>query len=261
LLRRWGPNKVKKQMTVVKTEAEVAAMRKAGRVVASVLERLKKEVKPGIKTKQLDVVAAEELKKWKAKPSFKGYRGYPATLCVSINDEIVHGIPGDRILKEGDIVSLDFGAYIEGFHGDAAITVGVGEISSKAKELLSVTKDALMVGIKSARDGVRLGDVSAQIQGYVEGKGFSVIREYCGHGIGRDLHEDPLVPNFGTRGEGIKLQKGMTLAVEPMVTNGDWRTRIDDNKWTVRTADNSLSAHFEHTIAIGNAEPEILTVL
>jgi methionyl aminopeptidase len=248
-------------MTVVKTEAEVAAMRKAGKVVASVLARLKKEVKPGIKTKQLDEVAAEELKKWKAKPSFKGYRGYPATLCVSINDEIVHGIPGERILKDGDIVSLDFGAYIEGFHGDAAITVGVGEISSKAKELLNVTEDALMVGIKSARDGVRLGDVSAQIQGYVEGKGFSVIREYCGHGIGRDLHEDPLVPNFGTRGEGIKLQKGMTLAVEPMVTNGDWRTRVDDNKWTVRTVDNSLSAHFEHTIAIGNAEPEILTVL
>jgi methionyl aminopeptidase len=248
-------------MTVVKTEAEVAAMRKAGRVVAAVLARLKKEVKPGIKTKQLDEVAAEELKKWKAKPSFKGYRGYPATLCVSINDEIVHGIPGERILKDGDIVSLDFGAYIGGFHGDAAITVGVGEISSKAKELLNVTEDALMVGIKSARDGVRLGDVSAQIQGYVEGKGFSVIREYCGHGIGRDLHEDPLVPNFGTRGEGIKLQKGMTLAVEPMVTNGDWRTRVDDNKWTVRTADNSLSAHFEHTIAIGNAEPEILTVL
>lgn len=248
-------------MTVVKTEAEVAAMRKAGKVVAAVLARLKNEVKPGIKTKQLDKIAVNELKKWRAKPSFKGYRGYPATLCVSINDEVVHGIPGDRVLNEGDIVALDFGAYVDGFHGDAAITVGVGEISSVARELLSVTEDALMAGIKNARSGVHLGDISAEIQGYVEGKGFSVIREYCGHGIGRDLHEDPLVPNFGTRGEGIALQKGMTLAVEPMVTNGDWRTRIDDNKWTVRTADSSLSAHFEHTIAIGNAEPEILTVL
>lgn len=248
-------------MTVVKTDAEVAMMRKAGRIVATVLMRLKNEIKPGIKTEKLDRIAAEELRKLKAKPSFKGYRGYPATLCVSINDEIVHGIPGNRTLKEGDIVSLDFGAYVDGFHGDAAITVGVGGISQKAQELLNVTEDALMAGIKSARDGVRLGDVSAEIQGYVEGKGFSVIREYCGHGIGRDLHEDPLVPNFGIHGEGIMLQKGMTLAIEPMVTNGDWHTHIDDNKWTVRTADNSLSAHFEHTIAIGNAEPEILTVL
>ena len=248
-------------MTVVKTDAEVAMMRKAGRIVATVLMRLKNEIKPGIKTEKLDRIAAEELRKLKAKPSFKGYRGYPATLCVSINDEIVHGIPGNRTLKEGDIVSLDFGAYVDGFHGDAAITVGVGGISQKAQELLNVTEDALMAGIKCARDGVRLGDVSAEIQGYVEGKGFSVIREYCGHGIGRDLHEDPLVPNFGIRGEGIMLLKGMTLAIEPMVTNGDWHTRIDDNKWTVRTADNSLSAHFEHTIAVGNAEPEILTVL
>jgi methionyl aminopeptidase len=248
-------------MTIIKSEEEVAVMRKAGRIVAAVLERLKKEVKPGIKTTQLDAVAVDELKKWKAKASFKGYRGYPASLCVSINDEIVHGIPGDRVLREGDIVSLDFGAYFDGFHADAALTVGAGKISPQAQELLDVTEAALMFGIKDARGGAHLGDVSAAIQGYVERKGFSVIREYSGHGIGRDLHEDPHVPNFGLRGQGPVLQKGIALAIEPMVTAGDWRTRLDDNKWTVHTADNSLSAHFEHTIAIGNAEPEILTVL
>jgi methionyl aminopeptidase len=226
-----------------------------------VLERLKKEVKPGIKTKQLDIVAVEELRKQKAKASFKGYRGYPSSLCVSINDEIVHGIPGDRVLKEGDIVSLDFGAYVGGFHGDAAITVGVGKIDENTQRLLDVTEAALMMGIKGARAGVNMGDVSAAIQEYVETRGFSVIREYCGHGIGRDLHEDPHVPNFGFPGQGPVLQKGMTIAIEPMVTAGDWRTRLDDNDWTVHTADNSISAHFEHTIAIDDTESEILTVL
>jgi methionyl aminopeptidase len=248
-------------MTDIKSEGEVAVMREAGRVVAAVLDKLKKEVKPGIKTKQLDKMAREELRKWGAKPSFKGYMGYPASLCVSINDEVVHGIPGERVLKEGDIVSLDFGAYLDGFHGDAAVTVGVGKIGNQAQKLLEVTEAALMVGIDAARSGARLGDVSASIQKYVESRGFSVVREYCGHGIGRELHEDPQVPNFGTGGTGLLLKKGMTLAVEPMVTAGDWRTRLDENKWTVHTVDDSLSAHFEHTIAIGDAEPEILTVL
>jgi methionyl aminopeptidase len=248
-------------MTVIKSAEEVTIMRKSGRIVAAVLERLKKEVKPGVKTKQLDVVAVDELKKRGAKASFKGYRGYPASLCVSINDEVVHGIPGERVIEEGDIVSLDFGAYVDGFHSDAAVTVGVGKLNSKAQELLDVTEAALMAGIKKARCGVYLGDVSAAIQTYVETRGFSVVREYCGHGIGRDLHEDPQVPNFGLPGNGQVLKKGVTLALEPMVTTGDWRTRLDDNRWTVRTADNSLSAHFEHTIVIGNAEPEVLTVL
>ena len=248
-------------MTDIKSEGEVAVMREAGRVVAAVLDKLKKEVKPGVKTKQLDRMAREELGKWGAKASFKGYMGYPASLCVSINDEVVHGIPGERVLKEGDIVSLDFGAYLDGFHGDAAVTVGVGKISNQAQKLLEVTEAALMVGIDAARSGARLGDVSASIQKYVESRGFSVVREYCGHGIGRDLHEDPQVPNFGTGGTGLLLKRGMTLAVEPMVTAGDWRTRLDENKWTVHTVDDSLSAHFEHTIAIGDAEPEILTVL
>jgi methionyl aminopeptidase len=248
-------------MTVIKSPQEVAIMRQAGKIVAKTLQRLTEEIKPGIKTSHLDSVAASEIKKYGAKASFKGYRGFPASLCVSVNDEIVHGIPGERELNSGDIVSLDFGAIVNGFHGDGAITVGVGKISSKAQELVAVTEAALMVGIKQARDGAHLGDVSAAIQDFVETRGFSVIREYSGHGVGRDLHEDPLVPNFGPPDEGPVLRKGMTLAIEPMVTTGDWRTRVAGNKWTVLTIDGSLAAHFEHTIAISENEAEILTLL
>ena len=247
-------------MTIIKSSEEIALMRKAGKVVAVVLQKLKEEIKPGIKTGQLDVIAEKELKKWGAKASFKGYRGFPASLCVSVNEEIVHGIPGERVLEEGDIVSLDFGAYLAGFHGDAAITVGVGKIDAGRQTLLDVTEEALMVGIGAAQQGARLGDVSFAIQDYVEKRGFSVIREYCGHGIGRALHEDPQVPNFGDAGKGPVLQKGMAIAIEPMVATGDWRTRVGDDKWVVSTVDNSLSAHFEHTIAIGDTMPEILTV-
>lgn len=236
-------------------------MRRAGRVVAAVLERLKEEIKPGVVTRHLDMIAMREVRKYGARASFKGYRGFPAHLCVSVNDEIVHGIPADRELREGDIVSLDFGAVVNGFHGDAAITVGVGKISAQAEELISVARTALTIGIKAARCGGHVGDISAAIQGYVESRGFSVVREYSGHGIGRDLHEDPLVPNFGSPGEGPLLQKGMTLAVEPMVTAGDWRTRVAPNRWTVLTADGSLAAHFEHTIVITDDEPEILTLV
>jgi methionyl aminopeptidase len=248
-------------MTVIKSPQEVAIMRQAGKIVAKTLQRLTEEIKPGIKTSHLDSLAASELKKYGAKASFKGYRGFPASLCVSVNDEIVHGIPGERELNTGDIVSLDFGAVVNGFHGDGAITVGVGRISPKAQELMAITEAALMVGIKEARNGAHLGDVSAAIQNYVETRGFSVVREYSGHGVGRDLHEDPLVPNFGPSGEGPVLRKGMTLAIEPMVTTGDWRTRVASNKWTVLTVDGSLAAHFEHTIAISEDEAEILTLL
>lgn len=248
-------------MMVLKSPHEVAIMRQAGRIVAAILERLRAEIRPGMKTGHLDLVAMTELQKYGAAASFKGYRGFPAHLCVSVNDEIVHGIPGERPLNEGDIVSLDFGAIVNGFHGDAAITVGVGEISPKTRELLAVTEAALMVGIQAARSGNHIGDISAAIQNYVEARGFSVVREYSGHGVGRDLHEDPLVPNFGSPGEGPLLQKGMTLAIEPMVTAGDWRTCLGRNRWTVHTADGSLSAHFEHTIAICEDEPEILTLL
>jgi methionyl aminopeptidase len=229
--------------------------------VATILEILSKQVRPGMKTRELDIIAGREAERLGAKPSFKGYRGFPANLCVSVNDEIVHGIPGERVLNEGDIVSLDFGAIFDGFQGDAAVTVGVGEISSEAGRLLETTRAALKAGIAAAYPGARLGDISAAIQNWAESRGYSVVREYTGHGIGREMHEEPQIPNFGQPGTGPELRKGMTLALEPMVNIGDWRTRLDSNHWTVFTADGSLSAHFEHTIVITEAEPEVLTIL
>ncbi len=244
---------------VIKSDQEIATMRQASKIVVTVLEVLKLQVKPGMKTEELDVIAAREIKKLGAKPSFKGYRGFPANLCVSVNDEIVHGIPGTRVLHEGDIVSLDFGAIFMGFQGDAAVTVGVGNISPEAEQLMETTEGALKAGIAAAYPGTRLGDISAAIQHYAESKGYSVVREYTGHGIGREMHEEPQIPNFGQPGGGPVLKKGMTLALEPMVNIGDWRTRLGDNQWTVFTSDGSLSAHFEHTIAVTDAEPEVLT--
>lgn len=236
-------------------------MRRAGRVLAELLQVLKKELNAGMKTRDLDRITARELKRLGAKPSFLGYRGFPAHLCVSVNEEIVHGIPGERVIREGDIVSLDVGAIVGGFQGDAAITVGVGRVSPEAGELMSAAEGALKAGIAAARKGNRIGDMSSAIQRYAEAKGFSVVREYTGHGIGREMHEDPQIPNFGTHGEGMELVEGMTMALEPMVNQGTWRTRVAENHWTVVTADGKLSAHFEHTIAITNGEPDILTVL
>jgi len=246
---------------IIKSDQEMVTMRQAGRIVATVLEVLKSQVRPGMKTEELDVIAARELERLGAKPSFKGYRGFPANLCVSVNDEIVHGIPGKRVLQEGDIVSLDFGAIFRGFQGDAAVTVGVGDVSPEARQLMETTEGALKAGIAAACPGARLGDISATIQDYAESRGYSVVREYTGHGIGREMHEDPQIPNFGQPGHGPVLRKGMTLALEPMVNIGDWRTRLDDNHWTVFTSDGSLSAHFEHTIAVTDAEPAVLTSL
>lgn len=249
-------------MTIItKTEDEIAAMRQAGRIVAMILKTMVEQIRPGMETKELDTIAVRELEKRGAKSSFKGYRGFPANLCVSINEEIVHGIPGKRVLHEGDVVSLDFGAIFDGFQGDAAVTVGVGKISGESKELIDVTRGALEAGIKAAYAGARLGDVSYAIQDYVEHqrKGYKVVREYTGHGIGRDMHEEPQITNFGLPGSGPVLKKGMTLALEPMVNAGDWRTRVGDDQWTVYTYDNSLSAHFEHTIAVTDGEPEVLT--
>jgi len=246
---------------IIKSEREIAAIRQAGRVVAKVLEVLKSKVRPGIKTKELDIIVGSEMKRLGAKPTFKGYRGFPANLCVSVNDEIVHGIPGERVLAEGDIVSLDLGAIVNGFQGDAAITVGVGEISPEAKELMAATEGALNAGIRAAHAEARLGDISAAIQHYAESRGYSVVREYTGHGIGREMHEEPQIPNFGLPGTGPVLKKGMTFALEPMLNAGDWRTRVDSDHWTVRTADGSLSAHFEHTIAITDGEAEVLTLV
>ncbi|MFC1977101.1 type I methionyl aminopeptidase [Chloroflexota bacterium] len=252
---------------VVKSDQEMAAMRQAGRIVATILEVLKLQVRPGMKTEELDVIAAREIERLGAKSSFKGYRGFPATLCVSVNDEIVHGIPGKLVLHEGDIVSLDFGAIFAGFHGDAAVTVGVGRVSPEAKQLMETTEGALKAGIAAACPGARLGDISAAIQHYAESRGYSVVREYTGHGIGREMHEDPQIPNCTEPPGGLKagtgpvLKKGMTLALEPMVNIGGWLTRLGDDHWAVFTSDGSLSAHFEHTIAVTGAEPEVLTAL
>jgi methionyl aminopeptidase len=246
---------------IIKSAREIEIMRQAGRIVATVLAELKSQVKPGMKTRELDKIAERETEKLGAVPSFKGYHGYPASVCVSINDEIVHGIPGDRIMNEGDIVSIDFGAIYNDFQGDSAITVAVGTIAPEAEKLLEVTEGSLMAGIGAAHAGARLGDISAAIQDYAESRGYGVVREYTGHGIGRDMHEDPQIPNFGMPGQGPILKTGMTIALEPMINIGDWRTRVEDDNWTVRTSDGSLSAHFEHTIAITDNGSEILTTL
>ncbi len=246
---------------IIKSPSELAIMREAGRIVAVILDVLMKEVRPGITTGRLDAIAVQWFKKLGAKASFKGYRGFPASVCVSVNDEVVHGIPGSRVLKEGDIVAIDVGSIYNGFQGDAAVTVGVGRISKGAQALIDATRGALESGVRAARVGAHLGDVSAAIQSYVEARGFSVVREYVGHGIGREMHEPPQIPNYGTPGQGPILREGMTLALEPMVNMGDWRTKVQPDGWTVVTADGSLSAHFEHTIAIRGDQAEILTRL
>ena len=245
---------------VIKSEREISIMRQAGKIVAMVLKLLSDTLEPGMETRELDRIAVKEVKSLGARPSFKGYHGFPASLCVSINDEIVHGIPGKRILREGDIVSLDFGSVYDGFQGDAAVTVGVGGIRREARLLIDITRESLKKGIDKARDGARLGDISAAIQRHAEVKGYSVIREYTGHGIGRHMHEDPQIPNYGEPGTGPVLRKGMVFALEPMISIGDWHTRVGSDHWTVVTADGSLSAHFEHTIAITEGEAEVLTV-
>jgi len=244
-------------MVIIKSTEEIVIMRKCGKTLAAILDKLRTEIRPGIKTGQLDIIMAEESEKRGVIPSFKNYRGFPANLCVSVNDEIVHGIPGERILHEGDIVSLDVGVKLNGFHTDAAITIGVGRISKEAEDLIAVTEASLKSGIAQAISGAGVEDISSAIQHYVESKGFSVVREYTGHGVGRDLHEEPQIPNFVV-GKGPLLRKGMTLAIEPMVNAGDWHTKLAANQWTVLTADGSLSAHFEHTIAITDNEAEIL---
>jgi len=244
-------------MVIIKSNEEIAIMRKCGKILAALIDKLRVEVKPGIKTTHLDTIMAEQSNKRGVIPSFKNYRGFPANLCVSVNDEIVHGIPGERVLQEGDLVSLDVGAKLDGFHTDAAITIAVGRISKEAEELIAVTEGSLEAGIAQAINGAWIENISSAIQHYVESRGFSVVREYTGHGVGRDLHEEPSIPNFVV-GKGIRLRKGMALAIEPMVNAGDWHTKLAANQWTVLTADGSLSAHFEHTIAISDTGAEIL---
>ena len=246
---------------IIKSPNEIKVMREAGRIVALIHDALKKQVKPGITTGELDKIAVELFKEYGATASSKGYRGYPASICTSVNEEVVHGIPGKRVLKEGDLVAIDIVSAYNGFHGDSAITVEVGKVSKEAQKLTETTKGALEAGIGAARAGVHLGSVSAAIQEYVESRNFSVVREYVGHGIGRDMHEDPQIPNYGSPGQGPVLKRGMALALEPMVNEGGWRTRVLPDGWTVVTADGSLSAHFEHTIAITDGKAEILTQL
>jgi len=235
------------------------SMRRAGKIVGATLSVLQQAVRPGMKTRDLDAIAEREIRRLGGKPAFKGYRGFPATLCASINEEIVHGIPGDRVINEGDLIKLDLGAVMDGFIGDAAITLAVGDTSEEARKLIETTRLSLSEGIKTAKSGARVGDIGAAIQGFAESKGYGVVREYVGHGVGRFLHEEPQIPNYGPPGRGPLLRPGMTIAIEPMLNLGGWRTRLLDDQWTVVTADGSLSAHFEHTIAITDGEPEILT--
>jgi len=248
-------------MIALKSPAELAVMRRACGVAAQALRAVVDAVVPGITTRELDRVAEDRIRALGAVPAFLGYRGYPASLCASVNDEVVHGIPGRRRLREGEIVSVDLGAVVEGFHGDCAVTVPVGVISEPARELLRVTAESLEEGIRAVRAGARLGDVGAAIQRYVERHGFSVVREFAGHGVGRRLHEDPQIPNFGRPGSGVALQSGMTLAIEPMVNAGTHEVTMDPDGWTVRTKDGKLSAHFEHTVAVTAEGAEVLTRL
>jgi len=235
-------------------------MREAGRILAGTLQLLADRVRPGLIEKELDDIARREFQKRGVVPTFLGYHGYPATVCVSINDEIVHGIPGKREIMEGDVVSIDLGCTYKGFVADSAVTVGAGKLSPEAQQLVDTTRESVWRGIRAARGGARIGDIGHAIQTYVEAEGFSVVREYVGHGVGRQMHEDPQVPNYGTPDSGTLLRPGMVIAIEPMVNIGDWRTKKDSDNWTVRTLDGSLSAHFEHTIAITEGEAEVLTL-
>ena len=246
-------------MVILKSPEEIEKIRASDVIVANILNELRNMIKPGITTIELDRYSEELALKMGAKPAFKGYRGYPFSLCTSVNGEVVHGMPSDRALKAGDIISLDFGIYYKGYYGDSAITLPVGEISRVSQALISTTEEALHCGIEEMRAGNRLGDISAAIQECVEASGFSVVRDFVGHGIGRSLHEDPQIPNFGVRGRGIKLKTGMVFAIEPMVNEGTYKVKVLDDGWTVVTADGKLSAHFEHSVAITEDGPVILS--
>ncbi|AYF53737.1 type I methionyl aminopeptidase [Clostridium botulinum] len=247
-------------MITIKNSREIEFMRQAGKVVGETLALLEKSIRPGITTKDLDRIAEEYIRKCNAIPSFKGYYGFPASICTSINEEVVHGIPGNRVLHEGDIVSVDCGAILNGYHGDAARTFAVGNISKEAEDLIKVTKESFFKGVENAIVGNRLTDISFAIQQYAESQGYSVVRDYVGHGIGTAMHEEPEVPNFGKAGKGPKLVEGMVLAIEPMINVGELYVEVLSNDWTVVTRDRKLSAHYENTVAILKDGPEILTL-
>ena len=246
-------------MIILKSPDEVKKIERAGRIVAEVLQELKEQVKPGVTTLDLDRIAEAGIRKRGGQPAFKGYRGFPATLCASVNDEIVHGIPSKRTLQEGDIIGLDLGSIVEGYYGDSAITVAVGAVRPEVKRLVQVTEESLYRGIEQMRVGNRLSDISNAVQTHVEAAGYSVVKDFVGHGIGQALHEEPQLPNFGKPGQGPRLRAGMVLAIEPMVNMGKDGIRVLSDHWTAVTEDGSLSAHFEHTVAITETGPVILT--
>ena len=248
-------------MVILKLPDEIEKARASNRIVAEVLSRLREKVKPGVTTRELNKLAEEVTEKRGAKPAFKGYRGFPYSLCTSVNDQVVHGMPSERVLLEGDIIGIDFGVYHHGYFGDAAITLPVGKVDKKALMLMQVTEQSLYAGIEQIRAGNRLGDISAAVQGKVEIAGFSVVRDYVGHGVGKNLHEDPQIPNYGKKGRGVLLKTGMILAIEPMINEGDYKVRVLPDGWTVVTVDGSLSAHFEHSVAITDKGPDILSKL
>jgi len=251
-------------MVIIKTDKEIKQIKKSCQLTANTLQYITEKIKPGLKTIEIDKIAESFILKHGGKPSFKGYgdegNEFPSSVCISINDEIVHGIPGERVLQEGDIVSIDIGTYLNGYYGDSAVTVGVGKISKVAEKLIMTTKKCLLEGIKKAISGNSIGDIGNTVQTVAEENNFSVVREFVGHGVGLKVHEDPQIPNYGKPKTGLKLEKGMVIAIEPMVNQGDYRTISSDDGWTVKTADGSLSAHFEHTIAIYEKGNEILTL-
>ncbi len=246
-------------MIICKSPAEIEKLRKSGHVVHTILMETSEKVRPGVTTLELERFVEKRIAQLGAKPASKGYRGYPWCLCTSVNDEIVHGMPSNRRLEEGDIIGLDLGVIVDGYYGDSALTVPVGNISDDARKLLRVTEESLELGIQKARVGNRVGDISATVQEHVEKNGFSIVRDMVGHGIGRDYHEEPQVPNFGQAGRGPALKEGMVFTIEPMVNSGDYRMRILDDEWTAVTVDGSNSAHFEHTIAVTRNGPDVLT--
>lgn len=248
-------------MIILKSPEEIEIMKKAGKLVAQTHQKIQELAKPGITTEELDRIAEEYIIKSGGQPAFKGYGGFPASICASVNEEVVHGFPGSRALEEGDILSVDIGAIVEGYVGDAARTLPIGKISSEREKLIRVTKESFFEGIKFAKEGYRLSDISNAVQQHVESNGFSVVREYVGHGVGQEMHEDPPIPNYGRPGRGPRLKRGMILAIEPMVNAGTYRVKTLSNDWTVVTIDGKSSAHYENTIAITDGEPEILTML
>lgn len=247
-------------MVTLKSAREIETIRRSGKITAAVLTELMKAVRPGISTRDLDAMAEKGIRERGGIPTFKGYHDYPASICASVNSEVVHGIPGDYVLREGDLLSIDIGTTFEGYVSDTAVTVPVGNISADAKRLLDVTQECLMVGVAQMQKGKRLGDIGSAVQKHAEGAGYGVVRELVGHGVGTAMHEEPQVPNYGTAGAGMELRPGLVLAIEPMITQGDHRVKILKDGWTVVTADGKLAAHFEHTIAVTEDGPKILTL-